>query len=278
MIINNKSTNIFLDSGDPAETRKAVELLGFLDGQTTNPSLIAKNPEIQEMIRNKKFTRDELMEFYKKIVLEIKSIIPNGKISAEVYASATSTVDELLVQARVIAQWFPHIFVKLPVTGAGLAAAQQLVSEGISVNMTLCFSQEQAAAVHVATKNAKNAFVYVSPFIGRLDDKGIHGIDLIHNIHDMYHLWGSKVKILGASIRSKHHIDKCITSEISAMTIPLKIIETLTHSEIVSDAQLSRIMFQHLKEETDWRKYNIQHELTDAGLIKFVADWDALIQ
>ena len=282
MILDNKTTNIFLDSGDPNETQQAVELLGFLDGQTTNPSLVAKNPEIQERLKTKKFTRDELMDQYKTIILEIYNLIPTGKISAEVYAHSTSSVDDLVSQGRTIATWFPGIYVKLPITESGLDAAKQLVSEGISVNMTLCFTQEQAAAVHTATIDAKatGAHVFISPFIGRLDDKGINGVDLIRNIHDMYHLWGSHVNILGASVRSREHIDQCIKLEISAMTIPLKVIESLTESAIApaSSIALSPIIFQHLKQYDDWREYNIQHELTDTGLAKFVSDWDALVE
>jgi transaldolase len=293
-----------LDSGDPAETVHAVELLGNLDGQTTNPSLIAKSPEIEELLKTKKFTRTELFDKYHDIAMRIREILPTGDISAEVYADENSTADELLDQAYKIAEWFPGIFVKLPITKAGLAAAQQLVSDDISVNMTLCFSQEQAAAVHATTKHATNAKVYVSPFIGRLDDINQNGSDLIKNIQSMYKDWNSHVGVLGASIRSVDHIKLCIDEEIAAMTIPFKLIKevcevassqlSLESEKILpplspsiprdsspqageQKIQLAPIEFKKL-EELPWSEYNIDHELTKKGLEKFAADWNALCE
>jgi transaldolase len=276
-LLNDKTTNIFLDSGDPAETAQTLELLGHLDGQTTNPSLIAKSPQVQEFLKSQKFTRGELFEKYHQIALQIRQVIPAGKISAEVYADANSTVNELLEQAYQIAQWFPEIFVKLPITTAGLSAAEQLVADGISVNMTLCFSQDQAAAVHAATKDAKNCNVYVSPFIGRLDDIGQNGPDVIANIQNMYNKWGSHVGVLGASIRNVEHIQFCIDQKIAAMTIPLKILTTLDQSVITEINNLESIPYQEL-EQKDWEDYNIEHELTTKGLEKFAADWNALCE
>ena len=254
-------------------------MLGFLDGQTTNPSLIAKSPQVQEFLKTQKFTRADLFEKYHQIALQIREVIPTGKISAEVYADANSTVDELLEQAYKIAQWFPGIFVKLPITTAGLAAAQQLVSDDISVNMTLCFSQDQAAAVHAATKEAVNAKVYVSPFIGRLDDIDQNGADLIKNIQNMYNQWNSHVGVLGASIRSVDHVNVCMEQEISAITIPFKLIKEI-HDGTVSTAEqkiFSPIEYKDLG-ETVWSEYDIEHELTIKGLEKFAADWNALCE
>lgn len=278
-LLQKKGTDIFLDSGDPAETVQMVQMLGFLDGQTTNPSLIAKSPQVQEFLKTQKFTRADLFEKYHQIALQIREVIPTGKISAEVYADANSTVDELLEQAYKIAQWFPGIFVKLPITTAGLAAAQQLVSDDISVNMTLCFSQDQAAAVHAATKEAVNAKVYVSPFIGRLDDINQNGSDLIKNIQTMYKDWNSHVGVLGASIRSIEHINVCIEQEISAITIPFKLIKEI-HDGTVSTVEqktFSSIEYKDLG-ETVWSEYDIEHELTIKGLEKFAADWNALCE
>ncbi len=304
-LFEKKTTDIFLDSGDPAETVQMLELLGFLDGQTTNPSLIAKSPSVQEFLKTQKFTRADLFEKYHQIALQIREVIPTGKISAEVYADADSTVDELLDQAYQIAQWFPGIFVKLPITTAGLAAAQQLVSDDISVNMTLCFSQDQAAAVHSATKHATNAKVYVSPFIGRLDDINQNGSDLIKNVQTMYQEWGSHVGVLGASIRSVEHINICTSEGISAMTIPFKLIkeisEQTTSSQHFPESEktlsplspsiprdsspqageqkihLSPIGYKEL-EELPWSEYTIEHELTTKGLEKFASDWNALCE
>src|SRR3989344_2946519 len=89
-------TKIFLDSGDPAETREAIKLLGFLDGQTTNPSLVAKNPETA----GKKFTKPEIFDFYKKVVTEVSGLIPDGSVSIEVYADMDTTADQMLEQRR----------------------------------------------------------------------------------------------------------------------------------------------------------------------------------
>lgn len=278
-IFKKQQTKIFLDSGDPVETIQTMELLGSLDGQTTNPSLIAKSPEIQEFLKTQKFTRTDLFEKYHNIALQIQKILPKGDISAEVYADENSTADELLDQAYKIAQWFPGIFVKLPITKAGLAAAQQLVSDDISVNMTLCFSQDQAAAVHMATKHATNARVYVSPFIGRLDDIGYNGSDLIKNIQTMYREWGSHVGVLGASVRSVDHIKTCTTEQVSAITIPFKLIKEI-HDRVVATVEskeLSPIKYKEL-EELSWSEYNIEHELTSKGLAKFAADWNALCE
>jgi transaldolase len=275
-ILKNGPTEIFLDSGDPAETRKALEILGFLHGQTTNPSLIAKSPEVQAFLADRKFTRDELFAKYHAIALEIRDIIPQGKISAEVYADGASTTQELIDQGRNIATWFPGIFVKLPVTYCGLEAAEILTSEGIAVNMTLCFSQEQAAAVHAATKNSKVP-VFVSPFMGRLDDIGQNGSDVVANIQKMYIEWGSHVGVLGASIRSHEHIQLCLDQKIAAMTIPLKIIETRNEAPVPESKSLLPIAYKIL-EQKNWREYDIAHALTKKGLEKFAADWNALCE
>ena len=166
------TTKIFLDSGDPAETKKSKEILGFLDGQTTNPTLIPKNPKIQERIAKKDYlSRDEIYEEYKKIARKISSTIPNGSISIEVYADQTTTEEDMLAQARKMFSWIPGAHIKFPILPEGLKAAKRAVEEGIRVNMTLCFTQEQAAAVYEATMETKEK-VYVSPFVGRLDDIG----------------------------------------------------------------------------------------------------------
>ena len=178
----NLKTKIFLDSGDPAETRAAFLALGFLDGQTTNPSLVAKNPETA----GKKFSKDELISFYRKVVEEISSLIPKGSVSVEVYADALTSAEEMLKQARIFNKWISNAHVKFPTTTEGLKAAEIAVREGIKVNMTLVFSQQQAAAVYMATKGAKKGDVFISPFAGRLDDIGENGMDVISNIVKMY--------------------------------------------------------------------------------------------
>src|SRR3989344_4919947 len=191
----NLKTKIFLDSGDPNETRRALEELGFLDGQTTNPSLIAKNPDIQKRrAAGEVLTNDEVYSFYEGIVKEISSLIPEGSVSIEVYADHTTTTDEMLAQARAMYGWIPNpstsleagAQIKFPIVAAGLEAAEMFVREGKRVNMTLCFSQEQASAVYSATQGAKRGDVFLSPFVGRLDDRKENGMDLIKNILRMY--------------------------------------------------------------------------------------------
>jgi transaldolase len=107
---NNLQTQIFLDSGDPEETREVLSILGFLDGQTTNPSLIAKNPATV----GKKFSKSELLTFYKKVVEEVSVLIPDGSVSIEVYADASTSAEEMLRQGREFFKWIPN-----PVSGHG---------------------------------------------------------------------------------------------------------------------------------------------------------------
>ncbi|MBI4130560.1 transaldolase, partial [Candidatus Roizmanbacteria bacterium] len=167
---SNLTTKIFLDSGDPEDTKKMIGILGFLDGQTTNPSLVAKKLADQGLgngERGKKLSEKELLNEYKKIVQEISSIIPQGSVSIEVYADKTTTAEQMLVQGKEMFSWIPNAHIKFPTTAEGLKAAERAVIEGMRVNMTLVFTQSQAAAVYAATKHAgkesltghKNIFV-----------------------------------------------------------------------------------------------------------------------
>ena len=277
------TSNIFLDSGNPSDTRKALELLGFLDGQTTNPSLVAKNPHILELKEQGLLTEETMWPQYKKVAEEIRNSIPHGSISVEVYADSETSHDDMIAKGREIASWFPGIFVKLPITHEGLLAARGLVAEGINVNMTLCFTQEQAAAVHVATIGAKHGQVYVSPFIGRLDDQGFHGIDVIKNILLMYRNWNSHVMVLGASIRGLEHLYGCINAGTDIITVPLSVIELWhargvaedSHNYEFSVSDKRPIPYRDIS-EGDWVLYDIHHELTDKGLATFASDWKNL--
>jgi transaldolase len=280
--MQNTTTKIFLDSGDPTETKLLINTGVLLDGQTTNPSLIVKNPEIIEFLKNQKFTRSELFEKYHAIVMDIRNILPKGDISAEVYADINSSTEDLVLQGKIIAKWFPGVFVKLPITEAGLGAAEILTREGVSVNMTLCFTQEQAAAVHAATKDkSQNTHVYVSPFVGRLDDIGLDGCSLLNNISTMYKNWNSHVDVLGASIRNREHVNFCLKINLSALTAPMKLISEINSSEQSRGTQessqlvLENISFQELL-ELPWNQYNIKHQLTDKGLEKFADDWNKI--
>lgn len=274
-------TLIFLDSGNPEETRHVKTSLGFLDGQTTNPSLVAKNPEVAQ--KTGALSESDLWKAYKTIAETIKDVIPNGAISVEVAADKDTTFEMMIAQARQINSWFTGVYVKLPITTAGLQAAEVLVSEGIRINMTLCFSQEQAAAVHSATKGAEHGQVFVSPFIGRLDDHGKHGADLIKNILRMYRSWNSHVMVLGASIRSLEHLYECIRMGTDIVTLPSSIIDQwITEGISINPASfnakssaLEPISFLDLPEQ-DWQLYPIGHSLTDQGLEKFAEDWNKI--
>lgn len=165
-------TKILVDGGDPEETRRVKDLLGFVDGQTTNPSLIAKNPEIRQLVASgHRLTPEQEAEEYRKIVRQISPLVGDGGVSIEVFADLSTTAEDMFRQGKDMFTWIPNAYIKYPCTSEGLKAAQMSVAAGIRVNMTLCFSQSQAAAVYAATRGSR-APVYVSPFIGRLDDRG----------------------------------------------------------------------------------------------------------
>lgn len=279
---DNFKTRIFLDSGDPAETREALKLLGFLDGQTTNPSLVAKNPET----KGRKFSRTEIFKFYKKVVQEISGLIPQGSVSIEVYADAVSTAEEMLVQAREYFLWIPNAHIKFPTTTEGLRAAGSAIAEKIRVNMTLCFSQAQAAAVYAATKGASKGQVFVSPFVGRLDDRGLNGMQLIANIIQMYQAGDGHVEVLTASVRSLNHLLYAIKLGSDIATVPLKILREwaqaglpIPRENFQYDASgMKPILYEDLDLVQPWPSFDLHHELTDAGIVKFAADWNALIK
>lgn len=266
---------IFLDSGDPAETREAIKLLGFLDGQTTNPSLIAKNPETA----GKKFTKAEILEFYHKVVEEISGLIPEGSVSIEVYADAHTGTVEMLTQATEFYSWIPNAHIKFPITAEGLRAAEVAVQKGMRVNMTLCFSQEQAAAVYVATKGAVNGQVFISPFVGRLDDRGENGMDLIANIIRMFKQGDGHVEVLTASVRNVEHMRRAIELESDILTAPLKVLKEWKEEEVgqSNNSNLKTIPYKEIDLNKDWQEFNIKHELTDKGIERFANDWNSLI-
>jgi transaldolase len=257
--------------------------LGFLDGQTTNPSLVAKNPTILELKAKGELNELVIWDRYKQVAHEIKEIIPAGAISVEVYADIDTDYETMLAKAHELAGWFPGIYVKLPITAVGLRVAHTLAGEGTNINMTLCFSQEQAAAVHAATEGARPGQVFVSPFIGRLDDIGIHGLDLIKNILFMYRAWNSHVQVLGASIRTLDHLFGCIRAGIDIITIPKSVVDLWIVQGIENDpeihtfeiAEKEAIRYRDLPRQ-DWALYDIDHALTKKGIEKFASDWKGL--
>ncbi|OIO19182.1 MAG: transaldolase [Candidatus Magasanikbacteria bacterium CG1_02_32_51] len=282
----NLKTKIFLDSGNPVETREAIKFLGFLDGQTTNPSLIAKNPELQAKIsRGQKLSSEEVKTFYRSVIEEIKVMVSDGSISIEVYADKNTSKEKIIEQAREMNKWIPNAHIKLPITEAGLLAEHDLLKEGFRVNMTLCFSQEQAGAVYNMSLGSKKGNVFLSPFIGRLDDKGQNGLSLIENIQKIYSKGDGHVEVLAASIRSYEHFLACLALEVDIITAPLKILEEWWKRDleipskdfVYNKKDLSNIPFEDISLDKNFINYNLQHDLTDAGLDKFVSDWKTLI-
>lgn len=281
-------TKIFLDSGDPKETKEIMGMTGCLDGQTTNPSLIAGSPEAKARLeRGEKFSEEEVYEYYKKVIQEISGLIPDGSVSIEVYGDSETTAEAMFAQGKEMFGWIPNAHIKYPTTAAGLEAAERSIAEGMRVNMTLVFSQEQAAAVHAATKGAKKGDVFVSPFIGRLDDIGINGMDLIENIIRMYKEVDSHVEVLAASARSYEHFLASLAAGVDFITCPFKynlIQEWVKDGMRVpgdefgyGGGDLKPIVYKDLDLSADWRSFDIQHELTDKGLAKFAEDWNGLI-
>lgn len=264
---NNLTTKIFLDSGDPNETGEVLKLLGFLDGQTTNPTLIAKSKLA-----------------YQQAAQQISQLIPEGSVSLEVYADAETTAEQMLEQGRKLSSWIPNAHIKYPTNTEGLKAAEQSVKEGLRVNMTLCFTQEQAAAVYAATSGAQKGQVFISPFVGRLDDLGQNGMDLIKNIIEMYKKGDGHVEVLAASIRGLDHFSASLKLGSDIITAPFKILKEwaekglpMPGDDFAYKPALTPIPYQDINLSKPWQEYNIYHELTDKGIQKFADDWNDLI-
>jgi transaldolase len=208
----------FVDTAEINEIRELYEA-GLLDGVTTNPSLVAKSG------------RD-----FKEVVKEICGIVP-GPVSAEV---AATDYEGMLAEGHVLAKLAENIAVKVPLTLAGLKACKTFREEGIKVNVTLCFSPNQALLA------AKVGATYISPFIGRLDDINLEGMELIHQIRTIYDNYNFDTQILAASIRSPNHVTQAALAGADVATIPPAVIKKLA-----------------------------DHPLTKSGLENFVKDWKA---
>jgi transaldolase len=280
-------TRIFLDGGDPKETKEIKELLGFLDGQTTNPTLVSKNPFARKrVLAGDKFTEGELLEFYHVVVNTIGGLIPDGSVSIEVFADAGTPSESMLRQAREMYQWIPNAHIKFPTSLEGLKAAQKAVQEGMRVNLTLCFSLEQAAAVYAATRGAKKGQVFVSPFVGRLDDIGENGMDLIANILAIYKQGDGHVEVLTASVRTLDHLLAALQLGSDIITAPYSILKAWGERGLMLPGRdyryppgsLTPIHYRSLSLDLPWYEYDIRHPLTDQGMARFSADWNALIR
>ena len=206
----------FVDTADVSEIRELNDL-GLIDGVTTNPSLIMKSG------------RD-----IREVTKEICSIV-EGPVSAEVAATDYETI---MKEAAVLAKIADNICIKLPLTLDGLKACRALTSDGHMTNVTLCFSANQALLA------AKAGASFISPFIGRLDDMGIDGMDLIREIRQIYDNYGFDTEILAASIRTVGHVKEAALIGADVATIPASTIKAL-----------------------------VKHPLTDKGLDAFLADW-----
>ena len=291
MLTNKPKTKILVDGGDPNETFRIKSLIGFVDGQTTNPSLIAKNPEIQQLIASgHSLSSQEEKNEYKKIVQSISPLVGDAGVSIEVFADLGTRAEEMLVQGEEMFSWIPNAYIKYPCTHEGMRAAQMSVQKSIRVNMTLCFSQEQAAAVYAATKGS-NEPVYVSPFVGRLDDRGEDGMDLVRNIKKMYERGDGHVHVLAASIRSVNHLLCSFALSAELATVPARVLEKWSTTDFpmpdrnfryrgvdASGKSLKAIPYKELDLNLPWQNFDIAHELTNKGIQKFVADYQSTLR
>jgi transaldolase len=291
MLTNKPKTKILVDGGDPDETLRVKKLLGFVDGQTTNPSLIAKNPEIQQRIASgHSLTSQEEKDEYRKIVRVISPLVGDAGVSIEVFADLDTRAEEMLAQGKEMFSWISNAYIKYPCTHEGLKAAEMSVRQGLRVNMTLCFSQEQAAAVYAATEGSSEP-VYVSPFVGRLDDRGEDGIDLVKNIKAMYKTGDGHVHVLAASIRQLDHLLASFALGAELTTVPAKVIEKWSTSKFPMPARdftykavgangqvLKPIPYKELDLSLPWQSFDITHELTTKGIQKFVADYRSTLK
>jgi transaldolase len=213
---------IFIDSADIAEIREAAAL-GFIDGCTTNPSLLAR--------------------VGRKIETAIPEIceIVHGPVSAEVVATG---YEAMLQEGRALSRLHENVVVKVPVTADGLRAVRALKKEGIRTNVTLCFSANQAMLA------AKAGAAYVSPFIGRIDDTSHEGIDLIEQIVRIFRNYEYGTEVLTASVRSPMHVVQAALIGSHCATLPMSVIRRLVEHPL-TDVGLTKFLEDHRKASGD---------------------------
>jgi len=217
-------------------------------------------------------------------------LVGDAGVSIEVFADLDTRAEEMLAQGKEMFSWISNAYIKYPCTHEGLKAAEMSVRQGLRVNLTLCFSQEQAAAVYAATKGSSDP-VYVSPFVGRLDDRGEEGVDLVKNIKAMYKTGDGHVHVLAASIRQLDHLLASFALGAELTTVPAKVIEKwstsnfpmpardFTYKAVGADGQLLKpIPYKELDLELPWQSFDITHELTTKGIQKFVADYRSTLK
>ena len=211
----------FIDTAKVEDIKKASDM-GVICGVTTNPSLIAKEGRV-----------------FEEVIRKITAIV-DGPISGEVKATTTDA-EGMIAEGKSIAAIHPNMVVKIPMTAEGLKACKVLAEEGIKVNMTLIFTANQALLA------ARAGAAYVSPFLGRLDDISVRGIDLIREISEMFSIADLDTEIIAASVRNPIHVTDCALAGADIATVPYKVIEQM-----------------------------IKHPLTDQGIEKFQADYRAV--
>lgn len=271
----------------PEETAQAKRLLGFLDGQTTNPTLIAKNLLGKEQRtknkEQKKITQEDALNEYKRIVQEMNKIIPEGSISIQVFANADTKAQDMLSQGRLRYDWIPNHSIKFPCTTEGLKAVNVACQE-TPVNITLVFSQSQAAAVYEATKGAKYP-VFISPFVGRLDDLGQNGMQVVKNIKKMYEGGDGHVEVLTASIRNLDHLMYALQLKSDIVTVPFKVFNLWGEGGfpepgadyVYNKPELTEIPYREdILLGSAFTDYDLSHELTAKGIQTFWDDWNKL--
>lgn len=290
MAPNKLTTKILLDGGDPDETLRIRQRLGFLDGQTTNPTYVSKNPLIQQQVAaGKKLSWDEQKRDYREIVQQISPLVGDAGVSIEVFANFDTTAEQMLEQGTEMFSWIPNAYIKYPCLKEGFRAAQMSVKRGLRVNMTLCFSQEQAAATYAATKGATQP-IYVSPFVGRLDDRGENGMDVLRNIKTMYARGDGHVHVLAASLRRLDHLLNAMSLGSELATVPAKLLEewagagcpqpgaTFQYQPVDATGKALRaVPYKDLDLDAAWESFDIRHELTTQGIEKFVRDYTSTL-
>lgn len=282
---NNLPNKIFIDGGDPQETLEAKKLLGYIDGQTTNPTLISKNPEVASYIASgKRLTQEEAWLRYRKIAEEIAKVT-DGPISLEPYATFKTPASEIIYQAREMCAWIPNACIKIPCIPEGLRAAETLKNE-MRLNFTLNFSQEQAAAVYSVSLGSHSP-CFISPFVGRLDDRGENGMELIKNELLMFEQSDKHVHVLTASVRNLDHLLYALKLRSPAITVPFKIFKEWANQgfpqpetswQYDSSGKKPIPYRSDLTLDKPWYAYNLNHELTTIGVERFAQDWDKLIR
>jgi len=209
----------FLDTANVDEIRQGVEM-GLVDGVTTNPTLVARE--------KRKF---------KETIIEIAELVAPGPVSAEVTAL---TADDMVSEAREISEWAKNIVIKIPMITEGMKAVQRLSKEDIKTNVTLVFRVEQALLA------AKAGASYVSPFVGRIDDIGHDGMEVVDEIIEVFDNYEiERCEIIAASLRHTDHVKQAMLLGVDIATVPFKIFEQI-----------------------------FKHPLTDIGLKRFLDDWE----